>query len=111
VAKEDLTFGCNARPAGLIEDVRRGALRESSAGGAVSEPDDEPWIRELQTHAHLRECEVGALVARGLEEIQVLHAERTRLRALVLDLLKAFDAPEQEQAAVKRRARDELAAR
>lgn len=46
-----------------------------------------------------------------LEEVEVLRAERTRLRAFVLDLLKAFDALEQEQAPVKRRARDELAAR
>ena len=76
----------------------------------MDKPTDRTASEPGQAGARPSESEAAILMERALDEIQALLAERARLRLLVLDLLKAFDSPEDEQLAVKRRARDELAA-
>jgi hypothetical protein len=56
------------------------------------------------------DAEIVELVRRARDDVEALLDERVRLRALVLDFLKTFEAPEEEWAALRRRARDEIAA-
>jgi hypothetical protein len=64
--------------------------------------------RILEAEATHPEAELVRLVEQALGQLHGLHDEHARLRRLVLDLLNAFEAPEEEQAATERRARAEL---
>jgi hypothetical protein len=65
-------------------------------------------LRALRRRVEKSDARTVELVDTALKALQELSAEHLRLRRLVVDVVKAWDGSEDEQAAVRRRVRQEL---
>lgn len=89
--------------------IPRGQTAGQRRGGATVVDALRKALDLLQQRADPADAETVPLVRRALEDVQALLHERDRLRVLVVEFLKAYEAPEEEQRALRRRARDEIA--